>query len=63
MTRMLVDAVAMSATEACEADFTIGKSLESGEELVDIEHVPVKNDPRTWSLFRKVRSTKGFFNY
>jgi hypothetical protein len=48
--------VAKSAVDAGETDLTIGKTpgSVSREEPVDIEHVPVKNDPRIWSSFRKV---------
>ena len=30
------------------------KKAVSGPETLDIEHVPVQNDPRKWSSFRKV---------
>ena len=57
---MLVDAVATSPVDTNEADLTINKPPGPGltEEPIDIEHVPVTNDPRTWSPFRKVRSAK-----
>jgi hypothetical protein len=53
---MLVDAVVKSAVDVGRTDLTIEKTPGSisREEPVDIEHVPVKNDPRTWSSFRKV---------
>ena len=58
MTGMLADAVTTSPVKTDEADLTIEKPPASGsaEEPIDIEHLPVKNDPRTWSPFRKVRS-------
>lgn len=41
--------------DAGDTDSTTGRTPASAsrEESVDIEHVPVNNDPRAWSLFRK----------
>jgi hypothetical protein len=55
---MLTNTVEMStnAGETAMAVENIPGSL-SEKPNVDIEHVPVKDDPRTWSLFRKVCET------
>ena len=45
-----------NAGEAAMAVENIPGSL-SDQPKVDIEHVPVNDDPRTWSSFRKVRET------
>ena len=61
MTRMSGDAAAVDAGETGPTtEFTTGETSGSvsREKPVDIEHVPVKNDPRAWSTLRKVRNTR-----
>ena len=59
-TRMLADAVETSESiNVGETTMAVENTpgFLSEKPKVDIEHVPVNDDPRAWSLFQKVRET------
>jgi hypothetical protein len=62
MTNMLNHAMENAVAEAEHSDLNTGETSGSisKEGPIDIEHIPVKDDPRSWSLVRKVTDSDRF---